>query len=81
MLLRLVYLTVTNLFGALRLPPVSDRDRVTEILALRHQLTVLERQLGADRVKLAPEDRVFLAGSAGAITPQDPAPIAPTDPA
>ncbi|MGW7082897.1 hypothetical protein ACWGH2_05275 [Streptomyces sp. NPDC054871] len=61
MLLRLVYLTVTNLFGALRLPPVSDRDRVTEILALRHQLTVLERQLGADRVKLAPEDRVFLA--------------------
>ncbi|MCX4672359.1 integrase core domain-containing protein [Streptomyces sp. NBC_01381] len=61
MLLRLVYLTVTNLFGALRLLPVSDRDKVTEILALRHQLTVLERQLGADRVKLAPEDRVLLA--------------------
>ncbi|WP_406514646.1 hypothetical protein [Streptomyces sp. NBC_00499] len=61
MLLRLVYLTITNLFGALRLLPVSDRDKVTEILALRHQLTVLERQLGADRVKLAPEDRGFLA--------------------
>ncbi|UQT54820.1 hypothetical protein M4V62_06775 [Streptomyces durmitorensis] len=44
-------MTVTNLFGALRLLPVSDRDKVTEILALRHQLTVLERQLGADQVK------------------------------
>ncbi|MFJ9084478.1 integrase core domain-containing protein [Streptomyces sp. NPDC102384] len=65
MLLRLVYLTITNLFGALRLLPVSDRDKVTEILALRHQLTVLERQLGADRVKLAPEDRVFLAALLG----------------
>jgi putative transposase len=32
-----------------------------EILALRHQITVLERQLGADRVKFAPEDRAFLA--------------------
>lgn len=54
MLLRLVYLTVTNLFAALRLLPTSDRDKDAEILALRHQLTVLERQLGADRVKLAP---------------------------
>ncbi|MFJ9089761.1 integrase [Streptomyces sp. NPDC102384] len=54
-------MTITNLLGALRLLPVSDRDKNIEILALRHQLTVLERQLGADRVKLAPEDRVFLA--------------------
>jgi hypothetical protein len=42
--------------------PVSDRDKDVEILALRHQITVLERQLGADtRVRFAPEDRAFLA--------------------
>ncbi len=57
MLLRLAYLAVTNAFAALRLLPVGDRDKDVEILALRHQITVLERQLGADRVKFAPEDR------------------------
>jgi hypothetical protein len=56
-LLRLAYLAVTNAFAALRLLPVGDRDKDVEILALRHQITVLERQLGADRVKFAPEDR------------------------
>ena len=61
MLLRLAYLTVTFPFAALRLLPVGDRDKDVEILALRHQITVLERQLGADRVKFAPEDRAFLA--------------------
>ena len=55
------YLTVTNAFAALRLLPVGDRDKDVEILALRHQITVLERQLAADRVKFAPEDRAFLA--------------------
>ncbi|MEU6673452.1 helix-turn-helix domain-containing protein [Streptomyces sp. NPDC046925] len=59
--LRLVYLTVTNLFAALRLPPTSDRDKDAEILTLRHQLTIRRRQLGADRVKLAPEDPAFPA--------------------
>lgn len=33
MLLRLAYLTVTNLFAALRLQPTSDRDKDAEILA------------------------------------------------
>ncbi|MFC5828467.1 hypothetical protein [Nonomuraea insulae] len=62
MLLRLAYLTVTNTFAALRLLPMSDRDKDIEILALRHQITVLERQLGADtKVRFAPEDRAFLA--------------------
>lgn len=62
MLLRLAYLTVTNAFAALRLLPLGDLDKDVEILALRHQITVLERQLGADiRVRYAPEDRVFLA--------------------
>jgi hypothetical protein len=60
-LLRLAYLTVTNLFAALRLLPMSDRDKEAEILALRHQLAVLERQLDADRLKFTAEDRAFLA--------------------
>ncbi|GHH84855.1 hypothetical protein GCM10018793_50640 [Streptomyces sulfonofaciens] len=61
MLLHLAYLTVTNAFAALRLLPKSDRDKDAEILALRHQLMVLERQLGADRVTFASEGRAFLA--------------------
>ncbi|GAA4102427.1 helix-turn-helix domain-containing protein [Nonomuraea soli] len=62
MLLRLAYLTVTNAFAALRLLPMSDRDKGVEILFLRHQVMVLERQLGADvRVRFAPEGRLFLA--------------------
>ncbi|MEV4009887.1 helix-turn-helix domain-containing protein [Nonomuraea angiospora] len=62
MLLRLAYLTVTNAFAALRLLPMSDRDKDVEIFVLRHQIAVLERQLCADtRVRFAPEDRAFLA--------------------
>ncbi|MDH6144373.1 putative transposase [Kitasatospora sp. GP30] len=61
MLLRLAYLTVTNAFAALRLLLMSDREKDVEVLALRHQLTVLERQLGGDKARFAPEDRVFLA--------------------
>lgn len=62
MLLRLAYLAVMNTFAALRLLPMGDRDKDVEILALRHQIAVLERQLGADtRVRFAPEDRAFLA--------------------
>lgn len=55
-------LAVTNALAALRLLPVSDRDKDVEILALRHQIMVLQRQLDADtRVRFAPEDRAFLA--------------------
>ncbi|MGW0707600.1 hypothetical protein ACWD4G_16850 [Streptomyces sp. NPDC002643] len=61
MLLRLAYLGVTNVFALLRLLSVSNQDKDAEILALRHQITVLERQLGRDRVRFAPGDRVFLA--------------------
>jgi transposase InsO family protein len=60
-LLRLAYLTVTNAFAVLRLLPMSDRDKDAEILALRHQITVLERQLGNNRVRFTPSDRAFLA--------------------
>ena len=61
MLLRLAYLPVTNVFALLRLLPVSDRDKDVEILALRHQITVLERQLGKVRPRFSPVDRAFLA--------------------
>lgn len=61
MLLRLAYLGVTNAFALLRLLPMSDWDKYTEILALRHQITVLERQLGNARPRFSPGDRAFLA--------------------
>lgn len=74
MLLRLAYLTATNTIAALRLLPMGDRNKDVEILALRHQITVLERQLGADRVKFAPEDRAFLAAL---LAPPASPPLAP----
>jgi putative transposase len=46
-LLRLAYLGVANVSALLRLLPVSSRDKEAEILALRRQLLVLQRQLGA----------------------------------
>ncbi|MGW7658638.1 helix-turn-helix domain-containing protein, partial [Streptomyces tendae] len=61
MLLRLAYLGVANAFAMLRLLPMSDRDKTVEILALRYQIMVLERQLGKDRVRFTPSDRAFLA--------------------
>ena len=61
MLLRLAYRGVANVFALLRLLPVSNQDKDAEILALRHQITVLERQLGRDRQRFAPSDRGFLA--------------------
>lgn len=61
MLLRLAYLGVTNAFALLRLLPMADRDKDAEILALRHQVTVLERQLGKDKIRFMPSDRAFLA--------------------
>ncbi|MEU4742905.1 integrase core domain-containing protein [Actinosynnema sp. NPDC023658] len=52
---------MTNAFALLRLLPMSDRDKDTEILALRHQITILERQLGNTRPRFSPDDRTFLA--------------------
>ena len=40
---------------------MSDRDKDAEILALRHQITVLKRQLGTTRPRFSPADRAFLA--------------------
>ena len=61
MLLRLAYLGVTNAFALLRLLPMSDRDKDAEILALRHQVMVLERHRGTQKVRFHPSDRAFLA--------------------
>ena len=61
MLIRLAYLSVANVFAFLRLLVVGDRDKNVEILALRHQIMVLERQLGKARPRLRPADRAFLA--------------------
>jgi hypothetical protein len=40
-----------NTFAILRLFPASDGDKDTEILILRHQIAVLERQLGGKKVR------------------------------
>ncbi|MCF2534003.1 hypothetical protein [Yinghuangia soli] len=61
MLLRFTYLAVTNAFAALRLLPMSDHDKDIEIPALRHQTTVLERQLGNRRARFTAPDRAMLA--------------------
>ena len=61
MLVRLAYLAVSNAFAVLRLLPMNDRDKDIEILALRHQINVLQRQLGAARPRFEPADRALLA--------------------
>jgi hypothetical protein len=58
-LLRLSYPALTNVFAFVRLLPMSDMHKDAEILALRHQLAVLQRQI--DKPRLAPADRAFLA--------------------
>ena len=52
---------MTNVFALLRPLPMSNGDKDAEILALRHQLSVLQRQLGPDRARFAPGDRALLA--------------------
>ena len=49
------------MFALLRLLAASDRDKDVEILVLRHQLRVLERQLGTGRLRFSRCDRAFLA--------------------
>src|ERR1700756_1350991 len=47
------------MFALMRLLPMSDVDKDIEILTLRHQLAVLQRQI--DRPRVTPADRAFLA--------------------
>jgi putative transposase len=58
-LLRLPYLALTSVFSFLRLLPMGDTDKDIEILTLRHQLAILQRQTGKPR--LTPVDRALLA--------------------
>jgi hypothetical protein len=60
-LLRLAYLGVTNTLALLRLLPMSDRAKDAEILALRHQITVLERHLHGEKIRFTRADRAWLA--------------------
>jgi hypothetical protein len=60
-LLRLAYLGVRNAFAMLRLLPMSNRDKDMEILVLRHQITMLERELGRQKVRFGAGDRALLA--------------------
>ena len=68
--MRLAYLRLTNTFVVLRLLPVSDWDKDTEILVLRHQIAVLERQLGRRRVRFTLPDRVLLAALVHRLRPE-----------
>ena len=52
---------MTNVFALLRLLPMSSRDKDAEILALRHQLSVLQWQLAPDKVRFTPGDRALVA--------------------
>jgi hypothetical protein len=67
MLLRLAYLGITNALALLPLLPGGDRDKDAEILALRHPLVVLHRQLGGQRVRFEPVDRAWLAALLGTL--------------
>jgi len=40
---------------------MGDRDKDAEILALRHQIALLESQPGVARVRFTAPDRAFLA--------------------
>ena len=60
MLVRLTYLAVSNAFAALRLLPMSNREKNIEILSLRHQIIVLQRQLAGARPAFEAADRAFL---------------------
>jgi putative transposase len=57
--LRLSYLAFTGMVTLLRLLPMSNADKDIEILALRHQLAVLQRRV--DKPRLTPPDWAFLA--------------------
>jgi hypothetical protein len=62
MSLRLVYLAVHRVFGWLAVLARSDRAKDTEILILRHQVAVLQRQVKTPRLSWA--DRAIVAALA-----------------
>jgi hypothetical protein len=67
-LLGFAYLAISHAFASLLLLPISDHEKNIEILALRHQLDVLQRQLAGQRPQLRYEDRAFLAALVAPLT-------------
>jgi hypothetical protein len=61
-LLRLSYLALTNVVAFVQLLPMSDVDKDVEILALRHQLAVLQRQQATRLVMPLPRQAVIAVG-------------------
>ena len=62
MSLRFAYLAVLRILGWLALLARSDRAKDTEILILRHQVAVLQRQVKTPKLSWA--DRAVLAALA-----------------
>jgi hypothetical protein len=67
--LRLGYLIARRLVGGLGLLARSDAAKDAEILVLRHQLAVLQRQVGRPRLTWA--DRAIIAASRCGCRPRD----------
>ena len=66
MTFRLLYLIFIRLCGWLALLPRSDKVKDTEILVLRHQIAVLQRQVRSPRLTWA--DRAVLASLTGRLS-------------
>ena len=67
MTFRLLYLIFLRLCGWLALLPRPGNVKNTEILVLRHQIAVLQRQAGSPRMSWA--DRAILAASLSGYPP------------
>jgi hypothetical protein len=74
-LLRFAYLVVLRVFGWLALLARSDHAKDTEILILRHQVAVLQRQVKTPRLSWA--DRAVLAALARQLPRRQLGPDAP----
>ncbi|MEV8021304.1 hypothetical protein AB0O76_34205 [Streptomyces sp. NPDC086554] len=53
MTLRLTYLALSSALAVMRLLPMSKVDKEIKVLTLRHQLTVLQRQINRPRITTA----------------------------